>query len=124
MSKERDLVRGPQRRNALAVPDDGEVAEGGTDPVSPVGPGNLPGLFTFRYSCTEIYTQDGNIHVKTKQTRYQEGRLTSEECEGTLDGRAYDRLVAEAQGYFLGQLGSFMKLLYAPFASRSRRHDE
>ncbi|GAB3545324.1 hypothetical protein GCM10027343_21580 [Noviherbaspirillum agri] len=93
-------------------------------PLSWPRAGGLSGMFTFRYSCTEIYSQDGNIHVRSKQTRYQDGRLTSEECEGTLDGRAYERMVSEAQGLFLNQIGSFMKLLYAPFAARSRRHDE
>lgn len=124
MSRELDTVRGRKGRNALASTENREVTDVDAYPVSPVRPGNLAGMFTFRYSCTEIYSQDGNIHVKTKQTRYQDGRLTSEECEGTLDGRAYDRLVSEAQGYFLSQVGNFMKLLYAPFASRSRRYDE
>jgi hypothetical protein len=126
MSRELDTVRGRRGRNALTAAENSnrEVAEVDAYPVSPLRPSNLSGMFTFRYSCTEIYAEDGNIHVKTKQTRYQDGRLTSEECEGTLDGRAYDRMVSEAQGYFLSQVGNFMKLLYAPFASRSRRYDE
>ena len=73
------------------------------------------GFFTFRYSSTEIYSQDGNLHVKMKETRYQDGRLMSEECEGTLDRQAYNQMVSEAQGYFLNQMSNFVKLLYAPF---------
>ena len=74
-------------------------------------------LFTFRYSFTEIFTQDGDLHVRMKETRYQDGKLTSEECEGTLDGRAYDRMVEEAQTYFLNQTAGFMRMLVTPFFS-------
>ncbi|HJV80903.1 hypothetical protein [Noviherbaspirillum sp.] len=81
------------------------------------------GFFTFRYSSTEIYSEGGNLHVKMKETRYQDGRLKSEECEGTLDRQAYDRMVNEAQGYFLTQMANFARLLYLPF-SRGRRYDE
>lgn len=76
------------------------------------------GFFTFRYSSTELYSQDGNLHVKMKETRYQDGRLTSEECEGTLDRQAYNQMVNEAQGYFLNQMANFVKLLYSPFSRR------
>jgi hypothetical protein len=50
--------------------------------------------------------------------------LLSEECEGTLDRHAYERMVSEAQGYFLGQMVNFVRLLYSPFSSRGRRYDE
>jgi hypothetical protein len=82
------------------------------------------GLFTFRYSSTEIYSEGGNLHVKMKETRYQDGRLKSEECEGTLDRQAYDRVVSDAQGYFLNQMSNFVRLLYLPFSGRGRRYDE
>lgn len=77
-------------------------------------------LFTFRYSSTEIFTQDGDLHVKMKETRYQDGKLTSEECEGTLDSRVYDRMVEEAQAYFLNQTAGFMRMLVTPFFSRTK----
>ncbi|HEY0843729.1 MAG TPA: hypothetical protein VGE12_00050 [Noviherbaspirillum sp.] len=125
----RDLItqRGKRGRNALVTAEDRALVDApdiSDQPLAWPKSSGFSGMFTFRYSCTEIYSQDGNIHVRSKQTRYQDGRLTSEECEGTLDGRAYDRMVSEAQGLFLSQLGNFMKLLYAPFAARSRRHDE
>jgi len=126
-SRELDTLRGKREPSALVAAEDRPVVDRMDvvdQPLSWPRPGDLSGMFSFRYSCTEIYSQDGNIHVKTKQTRYQDGRLTKEECEGTLDGRAYERMVNEVQGLFLSQIGNFMKLLYAPFASRSRRHDE
>lgn len=82
------------------------------------------GFFTFRYSSTEIYAQGGDLHVKMHQTSYRDGRLQSEECEGTLDRQAYDRVVREAQGYFLNQMVGFTRLLLAPFMPRGRHYDE
>ncbi len=81
------------------------------------------GFFTFRYSSTEIHAEGGNLHVKMKETRYQDGHLKSEECESMLDRQAYQRMVTEAQGYFLNQMTSLARLFYLPF-SRGRRHDE
>lgn len=120
MSRELDKLRS-RTRNSLATTDEPDS----TPTPAPWTPaGNWGSFFTFRYSSTEIYSEGGDIHVKTRETRYQDGRLTSEECEGTLDRRAYERVVSEAQGYFLNQVGNFVKLLYSPFSSRSRRDDK
>jgi hypothetical protein len=78
-------------------------------------------FFTFRYSRTEISSQGGNLSVKMKETRFQDGKLISEECEGTLDRNAYDNIVREAQQQFLNQVGSFMKLFFLPFSGGDRR---
>lgn len=81
--------------------------------------GTMPsGFFTFRYSSTEVWTQGGDLHVKMKETRFQDGKLTSEECEGTVDRDVYDRMVSEAQGYFLNQMAGLVKLFFAPFSGR------
>ena len=85
------------------------------------------GFFTFRYSSTEIFSEGGNLHVKLRETRYEDGRLKSEECEGTIDRQAYNQMMSEAQGYFLNQVANFTRLLFAPLlssSSRGRRHDE
>jgi hypothetical protein len=102
--------------------DQGEVTTAALTP-SP-GPA---GLFTFRYASTEMFTRDGNLHVKMKETRYQDGRLSAEECEGTLNTEAYDRLVSDAHTYFLNQSAGFMRMLLAPltaFSGRSLRDDD
>lgn len=96
------------------VVDKGEVVAAASTPL----PGPV-GLFTFRYASTEMFTQDGNLHVKMKETRYQDGRLSSKECEGTLNTEAYDRLVSDAHAYFLNQSAGFMRMLFAPLAAFS-----
>lgn len=115
MSRELDKVR-KSTSDALVARDGGELAE----PRRVTGPA---GFLTFRYSSTEIYSEGGHLHVKLRETRYENGRLKSEECEGTVDRQAYDRMVGEAQRYFLNQAANFTRLLFAPF-SGGRRHDE
>jgi len=112
MSRELDKLR-----TGLSVRDDEDRRD------LPVPFSKPSGFFTFRYSSTEIFSQGGNLHVKMKETRYQDGRLKSEECEGTLDRQAYDRMGSEGQGYFLNQMTGFLRLLYAPFSTRSRRDE-
>ncbi|OWW18778.1 hypothetical protein [Noviherbaspirillum denitrificans] len=113
MSKELDRVR-TSVSDALAEP------RAGTPWKAPQG------FFTFRYSSTEIFSEGGNLHVRMRETRYEDGRLKSEECEGTVDRQAYNRMMGEAQAYFLGQLAGFTRMLFAPLlsSSRDRQRDE
>jgi hypothetical protein len=85
-------------------------------PFSPFS--NMSGFFTFSYTSTEIYSQGQNLHVKMNQTRFEDGRLTSQQCEGTMDRQAYDRMVSEAQNYLLNQMAGFARLLFSPFGPR------
>jgi hypothetical protein len=112
MSKELDIVK------TSILPAANQDAGG--YPV-PFASGNS--LFTFRYSYTEISAHGGNIHVKRKDTRFADGKLTSEECEGTLDHAAYDGMVRDTHNYFLNQMANFMQL-FLPFSGRRRRYDE
>jgi len=123
MGRELDKVR-RGANNALATRENTSLAEV-RDTISPWS--TPSGFFTFRYSSTEIFSEGGNLHVKLRETRYEDGRLKSEECEGTIDRQAYNRMMSEAQGYFLNQVANFTRLLFAPLissSSRERRHDE
>ena len=122
MSTEPDRVS--QGANGLPA-----IREGGrlADPGNAVPPWAPPkGFFTFRYTSTEIFSEGGNLHVKMRETRYEDGRLKSEECEGTIDRQACNQMMSEAQGFFLNQVANFTRLLFAPLMSSSsrRRHDE
>lgn len=87
----------------------------------PVPLGKTNSFFSFRYSRTEISSHGGNFNVKMKETRYQNGKLVSEECEGTLDPNAYDAMIRETQSQFLNQIGDLVRLFYLPFTGRDRR---
>lgn len=54
-------------------------------------------FFGFSYSFREISLVDGQTHVRSHQARLVDGRLQTEEFEGTLNGAAYAQAVAETQ---------------------------
>jgi hypothetical protein len=68
-------------------------------------------FFSFHYSYTEISAHGDNAHVKARNTRFEDGKLTSEAFEGDLRRPLYDQLVSHAQHYFLGQTAVFLKSL-------------
>ena len=81
-------------------------------------------FFSFSYSTTEISAVDGRTHVKSKSTRFEDGKLVSETFQGELDGSAHARLVRQAQQQFVDQAGMLLQSLGSwllPFARR--RHD-
>lgn len=85
-------------------------------PALPVHP--LGSFFTFRYSYTEISARGGDAHVRHSETRFEEGKFVTEECEGTVDSAAYDRMVEQSQQYVAQQMDLAMKMFFLPFASR------
>ena len=87
------------------------------DPVEFIEPSSAASpFFSFSYSYKEISSFGGKTVVKSKETRFEHGRLKSEEFEGTLEGRAYADMVRQAQQYVMSQTISFLKqlALYAP----------
>jgi hypothetical protein len=73
--------------------------------------------FAFRHSYTEISLQGGAARVWRSETRFQEGRLVTEESEGMLDSRAYQRMVEQSQQVFLEQMKQAVRLFFLPFSS-------
>ncbi len=49
--------------------------------------------------------------MRSRNTRLEDGKLTSEAFEGELDRSAYERMVSQAQHYFVGQTALLMKSL-------------
>lgn len=90
-------------------------------PLTPPDPWNA--MFTFRYSYTEISAQGGDAHVKRRETRFEDGKFVTEECEGTVGRDAYDRMVEQTQQVFIEQMNQAMKMFYLPFAPRGRRDE-
>lgn len=75
----------------------------------------VPSLFQFRYSCTEISSQGSQAHVRHSETRYENGKLVREECEGAIDGSSYERMVEQNQKLFAEQVEQMMRLWTLPF---------
>ena len=87
------------------------------DPAPRVNP-----FVSFHYSYTEISAFGGKARVRSRKTRLEDGKLTSEAFDGELDRSAYERMVSEAQHYFLGQTALLMKSLswLLPFSGKQR----
>ena len=87
--------------------------------VEPARAGNP--FLSFRYSYTEISAVGGRARVKSRNARYEDGKLTDETFEGELDRGVYERMAGEAQKYFLDQAALFFQSLWAFLpASRNR----
>ena len=64
------------------------------EPVEVLAPASRGSSFlSFRYSYTEMSVLGGKAHVKSRNARLEDGKLTSETFEGELDRKLYDRSV-------------------------------
>jgi hypothetical protein len=74
-------------------------------------------FFNFRYTYLELSAHDGTANVKVRETRFENGRVISEECEGALDHDAVHRMMLDAQHQFAQQMTAFMQafLAFSPF---------
>lgn len=92
------------------------------DTIEVIRPANLS--FAFRHSRTEISVAGGKAHVKARQTRLEDGKLTTETFEGDVDRVVFDRMARDAQRYFLNQTVFLTKALSWWFPSlRNSRSD-
>lgn len=77
-------------------------------------------FFSFSYSFTEVSLVNGQTQVRSRQARLVDGKLQTEEFEGTLGGVAYAQAIAESQRLLAEQtsflLRQFSQLL--PFWRR------
>jgi len=76
---------------------------------------NTSPFLSFRYSYTEMSVVGGKARLKSRHTRLDDGKLSSETFEGELDRSAYDQAVnqavTQAQEYFRGQTELFLRSL-------------
>ena len=84
------------------------------------------GPFTsFRYAYTEISMSGGKATVRSRSTKLENGKLTSEMFEGEVDPSAYDRMVDSAQRQFIARTALMFESLAAflPAWKRSSGRD-
>lgn len=96
-----------------------------SDAVDVLAPASRSSPFlSFRYSYTEMSVLGGKARVKSRNARFDDGKLTSETFEGELDWSAYDQAVSDAQRHIGDQMSQFLKSLsfFLPF-SRTHRPD-
>ena len=88
------------------------------EPVQKMSP-----FISFHYSYKEISSINGRTHIRSKEKRFANGKLESEEFEGTLGGHVYARMVSDMQRHFFSQMEAFLKpfSLFLPFGPRDRK---
>jgi hypothetical protein len=80
-------------------------------------------FFTFRYTRTEISAHGGGAHVKQQRAHFENGRMVTEEAEGTVDAAAFEQMAEHAQRHAADQMTQAMKLLLLPFSLWRRDRD-
>ena len=75
---------------------------------------------SFRYSHIEVTAHGGKAHLRARNTRFEDGKLTSESFEGELEGGAYDQVVKQTQQYVANQTAQFLRAfsLFLPFSMK------
>jgi hypothetical protein len=93
--------------------------------TSVVQPFSLYPFLDFRYTCVEIDSIGEQTRLRASETRLENGRLVSEECEGTLAHDAYRQALMEVQRQFADQIAVWMKSLswFLPFPTIPRDDD-
>ena len=83
-------------------------------PLSPVD-----SLFSFRYVRTEISTQNGQAQVRHRDTRFENGRMVTEQFEGGVDPAVVDRMAEQSRQMFAAQVEQMMRW-WLPFWGRGK----
>jgi hypothetical protein len=95
-------------RDSLMERDEDHVVEVNRKHIQP----SPIGFFSFTYSYRQVSNVGGKIHVKSRESRYRNGELESEEFEGTMEqGPSFYDLQREIQGQLLQHMTSYLKWL-------------
>jgi hypothetical protein len=80
-------------------------------------------FISFHYSYKEISSIHGHTHIRSKEKRYANGKLESQEFKGTLGGHVYDNMVSDMQRHFVNQMDALLKpfSMFLPFGPRDRK---
>ena len=93
-------------------------------PFSPFPQSNS--LMSFHYSYSEISSQGNKAFMKSKKASFENGKLTSESFEGTMDRNAYSQMMTQAQNLMQSQTNLFLNSLslLLPFQNRQQKNKD
>lgn len=77
-------------------------------------------FFSFRYSYRELSSRDGKTHIKTRECRFEDGKLTAEEFEGTTGPEAYTDAVTAMHRLMQQQTALLLQPLSWLLSSRTQ----
>ena len=83
----------------------------------------MSSFISLHYSYKEISSVNGQTQIRSKEKRFANGKLESEEFEGTLDGHVYDRMVSDMQRHFFNQMEALLRpfSMFLPFKPKDRK---
>lgn len=94
----------PAKPSSRAV----ETVDAGQLPQVPQ-PVQFNPFFSFSYSSHEMHVSGGQTHVKSKQVRFEDGRLKSEEFEARMPVAVFDSALGNAQRMMMDHTMSMLK---------------
>lgn len=86
-----------QKRDVTSPCDDTESGDLTVPETQRPAPFSAFPFFSFSYSFHEITLVDGQTRVRSRQARFVDGKLETEEFDGTASGDVYTNAVAESQ---------------------------
>jgi hypothetical protein len=66
-------------------------------------------FLSFRYSYRSMYSDGVNTHVKAKERRFENGKIESEDFEGTMEQSVYNQVAKEMHRYLAMQMDFFLR---------------
>ena len=117
-----ELVPEPRGEKRPARRSTSELQKAGESGSTAVRAAQGQGFFSFRYSYKEVSRLGGKTRVRAQEHRFEDGKFSSEEFEGTADGAVYEDAAKQARDFVAGQIGSVLGLFSAflPFSSRPK----
>ena len=80
----------------------------------------ISSFISLHYSYKEISSVNGQTQIRSQEKRFANGKLESEEFEGTLGGHVYDKMVSDMQRHFFNQMEALLKpfSMFLPHVSK------
>lgn len=103
---------------ALDSPATRAIREKRDDAPAPVEPSFNPfPFFSFHYSYREISSVGGQTRIKGKDMRFANGKLETEEFEGTTGASPYETMLQDVQDRMFAPMRAFLEQ-WSRFLSR------
>ncbi len=82
--------------------------------------GNTGSFISFRYSYKSMSSFGGKTYIRSKEQRFENGKMETEEFEGVAEGDFCTHTVREMQNMFVRQVESFFKTMtfFLPFSPK------
>jgi hypothetical protein len=74
------------------------------------------GFTSYRYSYRSVTTDGRRTHVTAREQRFRNGKLETEEFEGTTDAAAYTNTLSRMQRTMQEMMTRQLEMIFRPFS--------